>query len=905
MSVPSLAAIADRHAAAAEIMMKELFPDVTMLPGFDYRSGHALAGEVNRAINQCQQKKRKSVLLCFGSYLGAGGDTIGSQTDKNIMGVLGDVPHAFIDAFPIGVNKVKSFDAAGGRQMFHEVPERVSSSDSYKDTVAGGVQVLLAAVRAVQSAGLEPVIMVLSPDVGKLLRGSNVSLPECLELPVHPSGARSNPATWDALRGGLQEVQVVIYANENGCSRADARTILGAERLQNHDRVRDFCVAQGVRITSRTPASFFYVQFDVIEYAFNQLKSVGLADAIFATKLWYTMEEVDEVMANSRFWAQKLGQKKLATASCDGFWHFLSSENGPAVAKEWRGDLGPDNFATLSNDSFWHFVATEGGEIKARSWQRKLGDDFVTIGKCTSFWSLLLLDGGDAKIDWWRNRLRDDFTRVAHSCFFHMLRSAKGVEMMQQLLLQLEDTFSETVAGCIWPFITDHGVTAAMAWIDLLGHDVKKISRLSCFWSMVRANRAGMASSLVKKWLPKVRDTAVGHRNAFWMVLGKEGGDAFLTSNCSFLPSGIVTNTRVSFLALQSQFLRAYNQSSFLSGRDVEFDANVLAAYHLQLKQDSAVQFEPLEELNQAPGALGSCTLLTASDSESRNCESDGIVYEWGRILQQDILDPPLTSMTPQMRVMAVWTPKSCGLENVGNSCYMNSGLQCLLATTELTHMFVRGLYSQHLNVSNKDGCKGSGSQSGQLAEAFNLLVDQTHTHSARGSAPCVPWQHVGTAVVPLFMKRILGQFNPNFANFEQHDGQEVIGTLLDGLHEDLNGVTFKSITANPVGNGSNDEEVALIAQSRYKQRHDSFVADTFQGEFLNRVTCPGCRTQTVTFDPSMFLPLAFKKSVTGAAAESPAAGAATTLAAMLESFVEAEVLTGDNRWRYAAGPES
>ncbi len=204
------------------------------------------------------------------------------------------------------------------------------------------------------------------------------------------------------------------------------------------------------------------------------------------------------------------------------------------------------------------------------------------------------------------------------------------------------------------------------------------------------------------------------------------------------------------------------------------------------------------------------------------------------------------------MRVMAVWTPKSCGLENIGDSCYMNAGLQCLLATTELTHMFVRGLYSQHLNVSNKDGCKGSGSQSGQLAEAFNLLVDQTHTHSARGPASCVPWQHVGTAVVPSFMKRILGQFNTNFADFGQHDGQEVLGTLLDGLHEDLNGVTIKPITANPVGDGSNDEEVALLEQSWYKQRHDSFVADTFQGELLNRVTCPGCATQSVTFDPSI-----------------------------------------------------
>ena len=51
------------------------------------------------------------------------------------------------------------------------------------------MQVLLAAVRVVEAAGFKPVIVVISPDVGKFLRDANLSVPECIEFAIHPSGA--------------------------------------------------------------------------------------------------------------------------------------------------------------------------------------------------------------------------------------------------------------------------------------------------------------------------------------------------------------------------------------------------------------------------------------------------------------------------------------------------------------------------------------------------------------------------------------------------------------------------------------------------------------------------------------------------------------------------------------------
>ena len=46
----------------------------------------------------------------------------------------------------------------------------------------------------------------------------------------------------------------------------------------------------------------------------------------------------------------------------------------------------------------------------------------------------------------------------------------------------------------------------------------------------------------------------------------------------------------------------------------------------------------------------------------------------------------------------------------------------------------------------------------------------------------------------PLNFKKALGNFNTNFENYQQHDAQEFIDILIDGIHEDLNRVIKKPV---------------------------------------------------------------------------------------------------------------
>ncbi|KAG1746657.1 uncharacterized protein EDB91DRAFT_1048951 [Suillus paluster] len=189
-----------------------------------------------------------------------------------------------------------------------------------------------------------------------------------------------------------------------------------------------------------------------------------------------------------------------------------------------------------------------------------------------------------------------------------------------------------------------------------------------------------------------------------------------------------------------------------------------------------------------------------------------------------------------------IQVPGTLGLGNMGNTCFMNSALQCLAHTKELTDYFLSGVYQEELNPDNPLGMHGA------IAEAFGTLL---HRIWARDSA--------ASSYSPREFKSQLQKFAPQFSGYQQHDSQELVAFLLDGLHEDLNRVLKKPYIEKPDWEGGQDFELAKLAQTSwegYMKRNDSVIVDLFQGQYQSTLVCPECQKVSFTFDPFMYLTL-------------------------------------------------
>uniref|UniRef100_A0A672ZZX5 Ubiquitin carboxyl-terminal hydrolase n=1 Tax=Sphaeramia orbicularis TaxID=375764 RepID=A0A672ZZX5_9TELE len=179
--------------------------------------------------------------------------------------------------------------------------------------------------------------------------------------------------------------------------------------------------------------------------------------------------------------------------------------------------------------------------------------------------------------------------------------------------------------------------------------------------------------------------------------------------------------------------------------------------------------------------------------------------------------------------------PGVCGLTNLGNTCFMNSALQCLSNVPPLTEYFLRNLYLDELNFTNPLGMKG------EIAEAYADVIKQM-------------WSGRHYSVVPRVFKTKVGHFASQFLGYQQHDSQELLSFLLDGLHEDLNRVKNKEYIELRDADGRPDQEVAEEAWRNHRRRNDSVIVDTFHGLFKSTLVCPECHKVSVTFDPFCYL---------------------------------------------------
>lgn len=173
----------------------------------------------------------------------------------------------------------------------------------------------------------------------------------------------------------------------------------------------------------------------------------------------------------------------------------------------------------------------------------------------------------------------------------------------------------------------------------------------------------------------------------------------------------------------------------------------------------------------------------------------------------------------------------------MGNTCYMNSALQCIVNIRFLHEYYVKEkMYMRQLNLQNHLGHKGD------LVLSFANLMQQM-------------WNS-NNVVVPKGFKHVLGKINEQFRGDDQQDSQEYLNFLIDGLHEETNLRKFKPYIENPESNDRDLIEVGLEAWSNSLRRDWSFIFFLFYGQMKSTIECLTCNKESTTFEVFTNIPV-------------------------------------------------
>ena len=175
-----------------------------------------------------------------------------------------------------------------------------------------------------------------------------------------------------------------------------------------------------------------------------------------------------------------------------------------------------------------------------------------------------------------------------------------------------------------------------------------------------------------------------------------------------------------------------------------------------------------------------------------------------------------------------------CGMQNLGNTCFMNTCLQNLIHTES----FIQSIIEQKDSI-------GLGFNT-PLTNQFYNLCKMVNSNSQYSSA-----------ISPSEFKKAFSMKHMEFQGYSQHDTQEFCRLLLEDMSQELNTVKKKSPYVQLETDGKSKEECDKEFDDLFRKKENSIVIDNFYGQLISIFTCAKpCRHQTFSFEKFLDIPL-------------------------------------------------
>ena len=170
-----------------------------------------------------------------------------------------------------------------------------------------------------------------------------------------------------------------------------------------------------------------------------------------------------------------------------------------------------------------------------------------------------------------------------------------------------------------------------------------------------------------------------------------------------------------------------------------------------------------------------------------------------------------------------------CGLVNIGNTCYMNSIIQCLSNTVSLTDYILSGEYKDDRTIENRKN------KSNYVLNSYILLINNM-------------WE-TNQLIKPKSFVENMSKFHVKYFALQQQDSHECLLYIIDLLHKSLKyeiEIEIKGVTKSK----SNSDILMKNSIETWGKYDYSYLIKTFNGCTFNSIQCNNCDSREIIFEP-------------------------------------------------------
>jgi ubiquitin carboxyl-terminal hydrolase 8 len=207
------------------------------------------------------------------------------------------------------------------------------------------------------------------------------------------------------------------------------------------------------------------------------------------------------------------------------------------------------------------------------------------------------------------------------------------------------------------------------------------------------------------------------------------------------------------------------------------------------------------------------------------------------------------------------------GLQNIGNTCFMNTALQCLSAIDVLSAYFLSDRYLSDINKKPQ----------AEFVRAYVRFLKNA-------------WEENDCIVTPRLLKETLGKFYDPYSGFRQNDAAECFNKIIELLHDGLSyavSIRYEPKKGQELTEASKMESASIECIKMHFQKNYSIPVKLFYGQFQNRVICIDCKTISMYYEPFSMINL-------------PICEKTNTLFDCIDKYTSFEIMDGVNKYSCA-----